>query len=98
MTKAELIQYVKDRIFDNDQELVTGQGEQDVLVTVINNLLNLDDQSPKIYNGFIYWNPGADPLSPVTGDIREGWISGAIQLQEFDNPDAPGVWANRSGR
>lgn len=97
MTKAELIQYVKDRIFDNDQELVTGQGEQDVLITIINNLLTLEDGSPKIYNGFIYWHC-ADPLNPVTGDVREGWIGGIVQEQEFNTPDLPNDWAYRSGR
>jgi hypothetical protein len=39
MTKEALIQYVKDRIYDNNDELITGQVEQDVFVTVINNIL-----------------------------------------------------------
>lgn len=50
-----------------------------------------------VVDGFIYYD-GADPASPITGDLREGKIGSDLVLQEYDNPAYPAIWSARSSR
>ncbi len=83
-TRAELDAQIDAGIRVNGNKEITPPIHNAIEKAITNSYVNKKDSKVVPYNGFLYWTPDANPLTPASGDVREGIVGSELQLQKYN--------------